>query len=248
MSDASKHLHFRSSHIAVYTKIVLSFQFLGDIKSQQQYFDSRCLQWRKPSQVLQKWSSPPPLPRWWWNLRVPPPVWKLQLVHIRFSTSTVCLLMICKGFREYLCNWVAKPHGGFIMVAVETSIDVGNILWIFYDCLYRKPLQIISELTVAASPTCIDGQICQRSMVIWHRSLHWYLSNEPHEDLWASTLWHYQDSIMGWTAQCSIPKSSFLSLPWVFSGKSWTFKFYTDSVQLHGLTTYFTIYGKSFEK
>ena len=22
------------------------------------------------------------------------------------------------------------------MVAVETSIDVGNILWIFYDCLY----------------------------------------------------------------------------------------------------------------
>ncbi len=24
------------------------------------------------------------------------------------------------------------------MVAVETSVDVGNILWIFYDCLWEK--------------------------------------------------------------------------------------------------------------
>ena len=31
------------------------------------------------------------------------------------------------------------------LVAVEDSIDVGNVLWIFYDYLYRNPLHIISD-------------------------------------------------------------------------------------------------------
>ncbi len=40
------------------------------------------------------------------------------------------------------------------MVAVETSIDVGNILWIFYDCLYQKiiedPFDVIRIIQVIA--------------------------------------------------------------------------------------------------
>ena len=53
------------------------------------------------------------------------------------------------------------------MVAVETSIDVGNILWIFYDCLSPKKTQFhsvhhlsiwteyyyLSECTLAILPT-----------------------------------------------------------------------------------------------
>ncbi len=39
------------------------------------------------------------------------------------------------------------------MVAVETYIDVGNILWIFYDCLYElKELSQVKMMIIVDCP------------------------------------------------------------------------------------------------
>ena len=51
---------------------------------------------------------------------------------------------LCQKKRTFNPEFFCAPPGGggpkmhmVDYVAVETSIDVGNILWIFYDCLYR---------------------------------------------------------------------------------------------------------------
>ncbi len=40
---------------------------------------------------------------------------------------------------ETTCITSSSFAGNDELVAVEDSIDVGNVLWIFYDCLYGKP-------------------------------------------------------------------------------------------------------------
>ncbi len=59
-----------------------------------------------------------------------PHLWNPPLQPIHQSQQSYCL------WYKYNCLTIEDFAVQAWMVAVETYIDVGNILWIFYDCLY----------------------------------------------------------------------------------------------------------------